>query len=66
MRHFVAHDGDHYRVEWWGGGTSVLITFKATGRSCSIQGDEAGEFMDRYGEVGPAGVFLDEYEAAAN
>lgn len=65
MQHFVAHDGEHHRVEWWGGGTSATITFKESGKSCHLQGDEAADFVDAYAQHGPSGMLLDQYEANA-
>ena len=46
----MTHSSIHcagFRLDIWGGGTSVALTQDSTERSVHWQGDEAAEIMDR-------------------
>ena len=56
----MTHSSIHcagFRLDIWGGGTSVALTQDSTERSVHWQGDEAAEIMDRV----EAGVYGPEF-----
>jgi hypothetical protein len=44
MRHFQIMEGETFRLESWGGGICFALTFKPSGRSVFVQGNDAITF----------------------